>query len=831
MRLSFITKTVTSLAVILIILLLAVYGLIATNTGARITLDLAKHFIPGTLSYNKVSGRIIDKLNLTEMTYQNQDFSLTAKTAKINWNLQKAFAGKIVINQLDAKTVTLAVNNKTYHLKQLTLSGYNVRQEFYFKAQASLLNGKINADGQLNFSPELGWSITGTADKLQTKEFSTEWPATVNFDFASQGQYKNYAIQITKLNGTIEQQIISGEIKMALAGSLLTKLDLNLHAGEASLTATGKITNIWDLTWQANIPKLGLIAENAGGSLISTGHISGNLKQPNIQAKISANNLVYQSNQFEKLTADINFNLFNGKTSTVNAKIENAKFDGLSVKQLNLNGSGNQTKQALTLDATTATTKLSAKLTTEVKANGFSGVFTANIPDQPTLNATFLLPNYQLNQLPNKNQTLSGKINWQSTDLSFLKHLYPDIIKPTGQLDLNTTISGTLSKPLINGKLMLKNARVVLPARQITVSNINITANFDANKVVYTGELSSGEKITIAGETALEKNFPTTLTIKGQNFLASNSHEFKLYLSPDLTIKSTSQRIDVTGDVAVPKAMIAPHEFASTEELPDDVVFVDQESTIKKEKPEPPIGLYTNINLIAGDDVQINVKGLKGRLTGKVNLQSTPTTTTIATGQLNIIDGEFRSRGAELKVEQGQLIFTNSPITDPAINVRATKTIKTTTSTFTILQENIIVGIAITGRVKNPKIKLFSEPPGLSQADILSYIVLGQPLGSASKSSLSVLMTAASALDVGSDNGGITKVIGNIKSAFGLSEIGFQTGSTYSPETDDISQNTSLVLGKYLSPKLYVQYSIGLIEPINTIRLNYSLSKKMVHTN
>ena len=36
---------------------------------------------------------------------------------------------------------------------------------------------------------------------------------------------------------------------MALAQTLLTKFESELQAGKAKFTASGKITNIWDLKW------------------------------------------------------------------------------------------------------------------------------------------------------------------------------------------------------------------------------------------------------------------------------------------------------------------------------------------------------------------------------------------------------------------------------------------------------------------------------------------------------------------------------------------------------------------------------------------------------
>ncbi len=39
-------------------------------------------------------------------------------------------------------------------------------------------------------------------------------------------------------------------------------------------------------------------------------------------------------------------------------------------------------------------------------------------------------------------------------------------------------------------------------------------------------------------------------------------------------------------------------------------------------------------------------------------------------------------------------------------------------------------------------------------------------------------------------------------------------------------ENTSVVLGKYLTPQLYINYSIGLLVPINIFRVRYSLNKQ-----
>ncbi|MDX2425591.1 MAG: translocation/assembly module TamB domain-containing protein, partial [Cycloclasticus sp.] len=45
-------------------------------------------------------------------------------------------------------------------------------------------------------------------------------------------------------------------------------------------------------------------------------------------------------------------------------------------------------------------------------------------------------------------------------------------------------------------------------------------------------------------------------------------------------------------------------------------------------------------------------------------------------------------------------------------------------------------------------------------------------------------------------------------------------------ESSEGNQQASLVMGRYLSPKLYVSYGVGLIEAFNTLTLRYQISDK-----
>jgi translocation and assembly module TamB len=102
----------------------------------------------------------------------------------------------------------------------------------------------------------------------------------------------------------------------------------------------------------------------------------------------------------------------------------------------------------------------------------------------------------------------------------------------------------------------------------------------------------------------------------------------------------------------------------------------------------------------------------------------------------------------------------------------------------------------------------------MAQGDILSYILLGRPLNSkANDSSTSQLLLGAASAFTDEDS----TLSSELKQTFGLSEAEL--------DTSDGAKNASFVLGKYLNPKLYVSYGIGIFDAVNVFKMRYLLTK------
>ena len=54
-------------------------------------------------------------------------------------------------------------------------------------------------------------------------------------------------------------------------------------------------------------------------------------------------------------------------------------------------------------------------------------------------------------------------------------------------------------------------------------------------------------------------------------------------------------------------------------------------------------------------------------------------------------------------------------------------------------------------------------------------------------------------------------------------EVGQHVGIQAGVESNLLTNDTSVVLGRYLSPRLYVGYGVSLTENLNVLKLRYSL--------
>jgi translocation and assembly module TamB len=105
----------------------------------------------------------------------------------------------------------------------------------------------------------------------------------------------------------------------------------------------------------------------------------------------------------------------------------------------------------------------------------------------------------------------------------------------------------------------------------------------------------------------------------------------------------------------------------------------------------------------------------------------------------------------------------------------------------------------------------------MPQTQIVSYLIVGKPIGDSQ--SAAAVQTRSTRDTVALQGGGF--LAAQLGKRIGLEEVGVESTTNSAGTT-----NTALVLGKFLSPRLFISYGISLTESINTFKLRYTISDR-----
>ena len=424
--------------------------------------------------------------------------------------------------------------------------------------------------------------------------------------------------------------------------------------------------------------------------------------------------------------------------------------------------------------------------------------FAMNNGDQ--FNAWLILPGAKLLALNSKTQTLTASAQLNVHDLGLIEALIPEIQDLSGEVGLNISLTGTLAQPRLKGQAQLVKGTLRIPRMGLSIDQINLQARSDGfDKMVFSLAAHSGDgTLSLTGQTRIDSpaGWPTEINIKGEDFEISSIPEARVRISPDLNIKIQQHKIDITGSVHVPYAKLQPKDITTAAHVSDDAVIIGGEQNTDKKW-----AVHTRVRVTLGDRVSFFGYGFEGRFLGNLLIEDEPGQLTRATGEISIPEGRYRAYGQRLDVEHGRILFTGGPLTNPGLDLSAVRRVN-----------NVTAGLRVKGSLNHPVLELFSVP-SMGETDALSYLLLGRPLENASSEEGAMMAKATLALGL---SGG-DSLVRQLGDRFGFDEMRV--------ESSENSDQASLVVGRYLSPKVYVSYGVGLIEAFNTFTVRYQISE------
>lgn len=367
-------------------------------------------------------------------------------------------------------------------------------------------------------------------------------------------------------------------------------------------------------------------------------------------------------------------------------------------------------------------------------------------------------------------------------------------------------------------QLFLNKGTDFLPKLGLDINPIDLNITTKNKHWNLTGSLfSSLNKLIIKGEGPISPEPKATLFVEGDNVSIADTQAFQIKISPKLQLQLSPKEIHVSGTILVPNAIINPATLTDSVVLSNDVILPTSPVL-----PEDPLNTSMEIQVQLGDEVHLNFKGLKAQLGGMLTLKQNPQQPILANGELLVKKGEFKAYAQDLNIDQGQLFYTGGKLDNPEIHLRASKNINSNDA----FSSKMNVGVEVSGKLTAPNIQLFSNPATLSQADMLSMLVLGRPANQANKAGAQLLITALSSMNIGGSDSKASQLIEQMKNTLGF-DVNVETNSNYNQITNESKESTGVVVGKsFLSKRIYLSYNVGVSQADpNVLTLKYLLNR------
>jgi translocation and assembly module TamB len=408
---------------------------------------------------------------------------------------------------------------------------------------------------------------------------------------------------------------------------------------------------------------------------------------------------------------------------------------------------------------------------------------------------------------------LGGTVGLHLNSLRFVDLLTTSLTATQGRVEGQFTLAGTTSNPGASGQLAVHGFATEVPEAGIKLGDGEVSVHSSDGKTFSVdGAVSSGGgKLALTGNFGIGSNAPLALKLNGDNFLAADIPGAQVHISPALTLQRDEKRFSVTGEVTIPKANVDLTKLpgGGAAKVSSDVVVTDA-----KQAPAAtslPLDAVVTVKLGTGEKASTDLRqgrevhlvgfGLDGYLGGGLTVEEHPGRATVARGQIDV-NGTYRAYGQDLTIERGRLLFASTPIENPGLDIRATRSFP---------EQNVVAGLQVRGTALRPELTVFSDP-AMEQSDALSYLVAGKPMSQLKSGEGDAVGSAARAL--GTAGGDL--LARNIGAKMGVDDVGVSDSSAIG--------GSALSVGKYLSPRLYMSYGVGLFTPGQVVTVRYRLT-------
>jgi len=384
--------------------------------------------------------------------------------------------------------------------------------------------------------------------------------------------------------------------------------------------------------------------------------------------------------------------------------------------------------------------------------------------------------------------------------LSFLKGIL-DV--KSGSIYGTIGVKGKVANPIFSGRVVVNDASLVIVATNSAVEKVNAELLFDRNRIIISKISGKAEKgsVTASGFT----EFQGLTTVK---LLQYEINGFDLPIHPQKDIYAV-----VSGNLQILYEQNHPTSLQGTVTVKEALLTIGFGREVKT---GTTANLLYNISEQGERGIWLRNANCDIELSIDLNLRKT-LTETFYSGNLKTRQGNFYYLDHNLTITEGFIKFDNINELNPELNIQAekyTRPMKINSATT----ERVKIILQLTGNLKQPVFNFTSDPPVLSQEDIMSYLTLNvttQEISVAEQRE--IFNKLVSERFLGYFEREIAKKLRNyIK----LDYLQFESGLLEGGKTAKVT------VGKYIAKNIYATYTHNVSGSIQDVfRIEYYLTK------
>ena len=382
-----------------------------------------------------------------------------------------------------------------------------------------------------------------------------------------------------------------------------------------------------------------------------------------------------------------------------------------------------------------------------------------------------------------------------------------------GNANVDLTLSGSPSSPVINGTVSSSAGRFVHAESGIAVSDLALAARFDGTRAVVerlNGNLSGGGTVAASGDVGLSGGFPADLSIRVRNGRYSDRRTVDATFNADLGVTGALVGDpQLSGDINLATGVITVPDRLPESISRLNVHHLNASEGVNRQSAElqdrnggdtsSSSGLRLNLTLNAPNRVFVRGRGIDAELGGSMQLQG-PVSSPGTLGGFEMRRGRLSILGKRLDFTRGKIHFAGSLV--PELDMVAQS-----------VSDGTTILVTVRGQADQPEF-LFSSVPALAEDEVLARLIFNRNLSNLSPLQIAQLAQAAATL---AGKGGNTSLLGKLQNALQVDDLDVRTDS----ETGE----TTVGVGRYVNDRTYVGVERGQSGGSGKVRIDLNVGR------